>query len=176
MGETNRDRRLWYAIYTHSKHEERVEKNLEAWGVTTFYPRIRTKRYQSFSRTPIYICLPFFSRYLFARFDAETLLAKIRYTRGVHSVVSFNGVPAPVPESIIEFISSRVGPEGFVEFRDELEIGTEVEVIGGPLKGFVGILNREIGASGRVSILLHAIQYQGHIQVERELIKKAATA
>jgi len=34
----------WYVIYTHPKQEERVDKNLRAWQVETFFPKIKERR------------------------------------------------------------------------------------------------------------------------------------
>ena len=35
----------WYAIHTKAKQDLRASRNLEAWGVETFAPRIEQRRY-----------------------------------------------------------------------------------------------------------------------------------
>src|SRR5882724_11378863 len=86
----------WYAVYTKAKDEERAENNLMAWGVETFAPKIQERQYNQFTNMPRYVTKPLFPRYIFARFDAATLLREVYYTRGVHSVVSLDYNPVIV--------------------------------------------------------------------------------
>lgn len=170
------DMALWYAIHTHPKQENRADSNLRAWRVETFYPRIKKRRYNQYSAIPIYVSQPLFPRYIFARFNANILLSKIRYTRGVCSVVSFGECPTPVSDEIINLIQSQTGADGLVKIGEDLNFGDKVVVMGGPLKSLVGIFDGEIKGTGRVSILLSAVRYQGHIQIERGLVKKIDAA
>lgn len=87
----------WYVIYTKTNEEDRAEKNLAAWRLETFYPRIR-KKLNKFTGKAIYFSRPFFARYIFARFDAETLLHKVLNSRGVQKVLSIDYAPVPVDE------------------------------------------------------------------------------
>ncbi|MGH9754026.1 MAG: transcription termination/antitermination NusG family protein, partial [Blastocatellia bacterium] len=77
----------WYAIQTHPKQENRAESNLKAWNVETFFPRIKDCRFNEFTGEPSYFIKPLFPGYLFSRFALNNLLHKVRFTRGVHSVV-----------------------------------------------------------------------------------------
>src|SRR5262245_41543116 len=92
----------WYAIRTHPKQENRAESNLKAWNVEVFLPRIRDCRFNEFTYEPSYFIKPLFPGYLFARFALDNLFHKVRFTRGVHSVVSVANAPAPVDDSVIE--------------------------------------------------------------------------
>jgi transcription antitermination factor NusG len=86
----------WYAIHTHLNQENRTEANLKVWNVETFFPKIKEQRSNQFSGALSSLTKPFFSRYIFARFDFKQSLQKGCFTRGVHSVVSFGGSPTPV--------------------------------------------------------------------------------
>src|SRR5690348_17884996 len=103
----------WYVVQTKPKQETRVEANLEQGGIPTLAPRIRESRR---SRNGTIWCqpAPLFPNYLFACFDAATVLTKVRLTRGVQRVVGFGEYATPVHESIIELIRSRIAEDGFV--------------------------------------------------------------
>ena len=123
MGHPQKDILRWYALHTHPKQENRADQNLKAWGIETFNPHIRKRRYNQFTGLPNFVTQALFPRYLFARFDAGTLLGKIRYTRGVHSIVSFGDGPSPVSDEIIDVIKSRVDESGYVRLGEAFKRG-----------------------------------------------------
>lgn len=163
----------WYVVYTKPKEEDRADSNLSAWGIETFNPRIRERRYNQFNGNPTVWSKPLFPRYVFARFDADQLLHKIYFTRGVQSVVCFGDAPLSVDEEDIALIRQHVGKDGFVKMDDELKSGDRVAIESGPLKGLNGVFNRAIKDSDRVMILLTTINYQAQVSVERSLIQRA---
>ncbi len=172
--ETWADSRQWYLVYTNLKQEERATDNLRAWGVETVHAKLRTRRYNQFTGAPTYITQPLFPRYLFAKFNAREQLPKVRFTRGIQNVVCFGENPATVDQDIIDIIRARIDENGFVKTNNELKPGDKVVISAGPLKNLIGIFEREIKGSDRITILLTAIGYQGHLMVERDLVKRAA--
>lgn len=166
------DETLWYVIHTLLKQEDRAEMNLRACQVPTFLPRVKEARRNPYTGQTTYLVKPLFPRYIFARFDVSNSLHKIKYTRGVQSVVSFGANPAPVNEVIISAIESRIGEDGYARLYDKLDPGDEVAITDGPLKGLVGIFERDIKGSDRAMILLKTIAYQARAHVERDFIKK----
>lgn len=171
--ENTSDNSRWYAIYTKSQEEDRVDRNLTAWGVETFAPRIKKKQLNQFTGKPVYISQPLFPRYIFARFDADRMLHKIYYTRGVKSVVSASHTPLAVGNQIIALIQSQVGEDGFVQLDQELKRGDEVRINEGSMRGINGIFDRTMKDKSRVMILLTAINYQASVIVEKEFVQKA---
>ena len=163
----------WYVIHTHVKQEERTNDNLKSWGVETLHAKLRTRRYNQFTGTPTYLTQPLFPRYLFAKFNAREQLPKIRFTRGVRNVVCFDGNPAPVEDEIIDIIRDRIDENGFVKATDELKPGDKVVISAGPLRNLVGIFERQVKGSDRITILLTAIEYQGRLVVDRNLVQRA---
>jgi transcriptional antiterminator RfaH len=164
----------WYALHTHLHQENRAEANLRTWNIEFFYPKTREQRCNEFSGAITYLTKPFFPRYLFARFDADQLLHKVWFTRGVHSVVSFGGIPSPIDDEVIEFLKLRADKDGFIKPGDEFKPGDKVIMKGRMLDSIVGIFEREMNDSARVMILLQTINYQGHIVVVRDSIRKVA--
>lgn len=163
----------WYVLHTHVKQEERANENLRSWGVETLHARLRTRRYNEFTGAPTYITQPLFHRYIFARFNAREQLPKIQFTRGVHNVVCFGGSPAPVDQDIIDLIRARIDENGFVKENDELKPGNKVIISAGPLRNLMGIFEREMKGSDRITILLTAIEYQGRLVVNRNIVQRA---
>lgn len=171
--ETGVEDRQWYVVHTNPKQEERANSNLVAWGVETLHAKLRTRRHNEFTGVPTYITQPLFPRYIFARFDARKQLSKILFTRGVHNVVCFGESPACVSEEIIDVIRARIDQNGIVRISNDLKPGDRVVISAGPLRNLMGVFEREVKGSERIMILLTAIGYQGHLVVDRELIRRA---
>jgi transcriptional antiterminator RfaH len=166
----------WYVVQTHPKQEDRADSNLKAWKIQTFYPKVRQRRYNEFTGAPTYLTRPLFPRYLFARFKINDLYHKIRFTRGVHSLVSFSGHPTPVDGLIIEIIESSIADDGFVRLGEIFKPGDEVVIKEGPLRAFKGVFERDMQDSERVRILLQTVDYQAHLVIDREQVMKLASA
>jgi transcriptional antiterminator RfaH len=162
----------WYVIHTHPKQEDRASDNLRTLGVPTFNPKIRERRYNQFVSAPTYVVKSLFPRYVFAKFKIGDLYHKIRFTRGVYSVISFGGSPTPIDKEIIILIQSNM-KNNFVRIDEEIRPGDKVVIKDGPLKNFAGIFEREMKDTDRVRLLLEAVSYQAHIEIERDLVKKA---
>ena len=166
------DGQRWYVIHTLPKQEERAEANLIAWGIETFNPKMRERRANQFTGQPTYFSKPVFSRYIFARFEAGKIISKVNFTRGVQSVVSFGNGPISVDDEIIHLLRSQIGPDNFMRLGEGLKSGDTVQIKSGAFKSLTGIFERDVKPSQRVLLLLTAVNYQGHLLVERELLEK----
>ncbi len=164
------DSARWYAIYTKPSSEDRADYNLSAWGVETFAPRIKERRRSHTFGPAGYAIKPLFSRYIFARFDADKMLHKITYTRGVHSVVAFGGIPAIVDDEAIEFIRMRTGEDGYIDLDEPFESGDEVTISDGSLRGLQGVFDRRLKDGDRVLILLTNVNYQARITIDSKFV------
>ncbi len=168
---TKYDNPCWYVIHTHPKQENRAESNLKAWNIEIFFPRIKDCRFNEYTGEPSYFIKPLFPRYFFARFALNSLLHKIRFTRGVHSLVCIGGDPAPVDDMVIEIIAAQIDETGFVKIGENIQPGTKVLIQAGPFKGFTGVFERKTSAADRIKILLDSVNFQAHIEVERKYVK-----
>ena len=162
----------WYAIRTRPKEEDRADLNLRSWSVQTFSPKFKELSTSGYNRE--YISKPLFANYLFARFDAEKQLHKINYTRGVSNVVSFGGSPVSIDDEVIDLLQSRVAEDGFVHMDDDrdLQNGDKVRINSGPFESMVGVFKRKTKDKARVRILLDAMNYHSHLEIEREMVEK----
>lgn len=164
----------WYAIYTKLHQEERANANLHAWKVETFSPQLKERRYMPLIGKSAYQIKPLFPRYIFARFNLEFLFSKVKFTRGVHSIVSYGGTPSPVDDQIISLLQSQIGGDGCIQIKEDLNVGDTVVIRGGPFENFIGVLKDKLNDEERVRILLTTVNYQSHVNVEKNLVKKVS--
>lgn len=164
----------WYVVHTHPNQEERTNSNLRALGLETVAPKMRVNRYNQFTGHLSHIPKPLFPSYIFARFKYNELYHRIRFTRGVHSLVSFNNNPMPIDDEIVCMIRSRMGSDGFVKMGEDLKAGDRVVINDGRFQNLSGIFERETGDADRVQILLNAVNFQGHIVVNKALVSKVS--
>lgn len=160
----------WYALHSKPKQEARAEANLRGWGVETLFPRMREfagGRGRRSSRVT-----PLFPNYLFGRFDAATMISKIRHTRGIHRVVGFGEHATPIDDEIISFIQGRIAEDGLVA-PPEPQPGDVVEVVEGPLRSLVGVFERQLKGRDRVLVLLTTLSSCARVQVAKASIQKA---
>ena len=145
----------WFLIYTKPHQEERAKENLENQGNEVFLPMIAsedTKQPQSFSLKPM------FPRYLFTKFIVENNnWTHIKSTRGVSHIVVFGENLTKVPNSVIDYLKSKVDDNDVLKLqttRNTFQKGEELVIKQGVFQGkdatFLSMSGKE-----RVRILLH---------------------
>ena len=164
----------WYVVHTHPNQEERSNSNLQSYGLETVSPKRRVSRYNQFTGQPIHFSKPLFPSYIFARFRFNEMYHRIRFTRGVYSLVCFNNIPAPVDQEIIDLIRSRIESDGFVKMTEDLKAGDQVVINDGRFHNLGGVFEREMPDAERVRILLNTVSFQGHVVVNRALVRKVS--
>ncbi len=154
----------WYVINTKPKKEFQVEKLFIEGGIEIYNPK-----YLHDDRIK-----PFFPGYEFIFFDYPDQYRLVKYTRGVKKVVGVREIPVPIPGEVIQEIKSRE-VNGLIEidkYGEKPEVGDEIEVVEGPLKGLRGVFKKELTAKERVLILLNYVTYQAQLIIEKEKLKK----
>ena len=144
----------WFLIYTKAKEEEKAQKNLENQGFGTFLPMIA---YEKISQPKSLSLKPMFPRYLFITIDVERdNWHLIKSTRGVSHVVLFGNKFAAVPNTVIEFIKTRVNNYSIVKqkvTRQLFQKGDKLVIKKGIMKGKEATFFSKTGKE-RVKILL----------------------
>jgi transcription antitermination factor NusG len=157
----------WYVISTKPKKEFQVEKLFTEGGFRYYNPV-----YRQGGR----VC-PFFPGYGFLVFEFPGQYQMVKYTRGLKRVVGNKEGPIPIPDEVIQEIKARE-IEGLIELEKHgvmPQVGDEIEVAEGPLKGLRGIFEKEIDDKERVMILLSYVSYQGQLLIEKRKLKKASS-
>src|ERR1700693_1889373 len=85
---------FWYAAYTRSRHEKSVARQLEERGMESFLPLYRSMRRWKDRRQEVDMVL--FPGYVFVRFHWRERLQVLQLP-SVLRLVTFNGLPAPLP-------------------------------------------------------------------------------
>lgn len=165
----------WYVVHTHPKQEDRANSNLQGSRLETLAPKFRVNKYNEFTGHVTRLVKPLFPGYIFSRFRYNELYHKIRFTRGVHSLICFNNEPTPIEDEIIELIRLRVGNDGFVKTTEELKVGDTVRIKEGRFENLCGVFERELPDADRVSILLNTIRFQAHVVVDRNVVSKISS-
>jgi transcriptional antiterminator RfaH len=167
MAKNDDDRKEWFVLNTKPKKEFHVERLFQEGGIDFYCPRY----IQDSSKKP------FFSGYGFIRFSYPSQYRLVRYTRGVKRVIGNQEGPIPIPEEIIQRIKQRE-INGYIElekYGEIPEIGDEIEIMEGPMKGLRGVFRKELTDQDRVVILLNYVSYQGQLIIEKKKLKKVPT-
>ena len=164
---------VWWAIQCKPRQETRAQANLETSGVRTFLPLTRAAGAVRSTRDAPAKTEPLFPRYLFARCDGPGMTHRIRFARGVTRILGTGSAPTSVDESIISAIQQRVGADGCVPLRSALQPGDAVRIVEGPLKDFVGVLERSVTPDDRVRLLVAAVQGHWRVTVDGRCLERA---
>ena len=175
MSIANEDTLGWYVVHTYPHQEDRASTNLKAWQLEILNPKLRVKKYNEFTGKVSWLAKALFPSYIFARFRLNVQYNRVRYTRGVHSLVSFNETPALVDDEIVKLVRSRIGDDGFVSMFEELKAGDEVMINEGRFQNFCCVFDRVMQTSDRVRILLSTVNFKAHVVVYRALFSKVSS-
>lgn len=156
----------WYAVTVKPRHERSAEKGLVAKGYEVYLPQYLAVRQWS-DRTKK-IQMPLFPGYVFCRFDPEDITPIVR-TPGVWTVVSFGGVPAPVPEAQLRSVRQILASGAPVEPWPLLKVGQRIRIASGPLLGVEGTLLDD-AESTRLVVNIELFQRACAVQVNRDNI------
>ncbi|HDP97944.1 MAG TPA: UpxY family transcription antiterminator [bacterium] len=136
FGELN-ETPYWYAISTRARHEKKVNQRLLEKQIQSYLPVQKTHR--KWSDRYKLVEEPLFSCYVFVRIALKDRLPVLQ-TDGVVRLVTFNGIPATIPEEQLNAIRTVSEKMEQVQKIDYLTPGKKVEVVQGDLKGLQGIL------------------------------------
>lgn len=157
----------WYAISTMARHEKRVHHRLVEKRIESYLPLQRLQRKWS-DRYKV-VEEPLFSCYVFVHIALKDRLPVLQ-TDGVVKLVSFNGIPAVIPDSQFEAVQKVLEENKPVEKVDYLTPGKRIEVIQGTLKGVQGILT-EIKNSHRLVLRIDGIMQAISFDIDYRDIK-----
>ena len=136
------EREVWYAVWTRSRHEHKVEEILRRRGFTTFLPTSKVPSIRR-DRRKILDC-PLFPGYLFLYLDYNRRAhLSVLKTPGVVRILGEDrGALTPVPAVQVESIEKLVSSGLVFASVPYLRVGERVRVKGGPLFGAEGIVQR----------------------------------
>ncbi|TKJ34751.1 hypothetical protein CEE39_02180 [bacterium (candidate division B38) B3_B38] len=156
----------WYAIYTRSRHEFKVNHKLTGKQFETFLPVVKSLR--RWKDRKKYIERPLFSGYLFLHCQMDDYkYLEILKTSGVVRILGNNKSElSPVPDEEIESIRILTENEAIINYHPYVKEGESVEIVNGPLTGAKGILvHRELYKS-TVVVSVHLLGRSISVEVD----------
>ena len=155
----------WYVLRSKPNKELALWRELTARGLESFYPQLRVQPVNPRSRK----IRPYFPGYLFLHMDIGQVGSSTLWWMPFSSgLVAFDGLPATVPDNLIQAIRRRVdevnaaGGEQFVG----LQPGESVVIQGGPFDGYEAIFDTCLTGNERVRVLLKLLRMR---QINLEL-------
>ncbi|WP_159420976.1 transcription termination/antitermination protein NusG [Candidatus Kryptonium thompsonii] len=162
----------WYVLQTKSKQENLVELYLSSANIEVFNPKIQEIRIVREKRKKVTV--PLFPCYVFAKLS-PSLFDLVIYTRGVRKILGVNGRPKPIKESIVETIKERINGNNHIYIPENCTLeefcpGDYIVVVDGPLKGFVGVVEKV--STTKAIVMLISMDYQVKAEIHKFLLRK----
>lgn len=159
----------WLVIYTRSRHEKVVEKQLSDIGITNYLPLRRTLR--QWSDRKKWVDFPLFPNYVFVYANKFELL-RLPEVVGYIKTIFINGKIAVVSEKEVEFIRLTLNSVQFIDTCDsDFKAYDRIVVTEGPLIGLVGQFIDYKGKK-RLAIRIEAVGSCIIVDINPEQIKK----
>ena len=165
----------WFCVKTNRYKEQWVTQQLSGSCHEVYLPLLR--QYKKVRRQFKWVVEPLFPCYLFARFDREPALGKVRSTLGVATVLSTSeDGPMVVDEAIIDALRER-SVNGVIEVRSvPLRPGDELEIIEGPFQGLTALFEKNLKAGERIVVLLDLLSSRVRVEVPRFYVQRKTMA
>ena len=159
----------WYIVYGKPQKEELAQFHLKQKAVPSFYPRLLLPKFSRKRKRLV----PLFPNYLFVNITLATAYYHVLWTPGVKCFVSFNDIPAPVDDFIVEHLMEQANSEGIIDAHTELKVGEEVRVSGGAFDGLIGMLLEVPDGKGRVKVLMSLLNRDIKVELPIHLVTGA---
>jgi transcription antitermination factor NusG len=163
--------RQWFAVYTTSRHEKRVARQMKQREIEHFLPIYRTQhRWKDGSR--VMLDLPLFPGYVLVRICGKDRVGVLEVP-GVVSIVGTVSRPVALPDFEVETLRAGLDPMR-VEPHPLLTTGQVVRIKSGALAGIEGIVVRK--KSGyRVVLTLDLLMQSIAIEVDGDDVEHVDT-
>jgi|SRR3990172_1751575 transcriptional antiterminator RfaH len=144
----------WYALCSKHHKEWVVTRQLKAKGYEVFCPRLNfPENYRKRPRSK-----PYFPGYLFVKVDFDTAsLSAFKWMPHTEGLVCIDGIPAYVPDNLIEAIQLHLERISRVSKKLSLESHLPQLAVDGSLIGENDIFDPDLSDSDRVRALLRAL-------------------
>lgn len=170
MYTTNSIAEKWYAIYTKSRFERKINNALQKSGFQTFLPLIKENRVWSDRVKSVEI--PLLPSYVFVK-THYTDFSKFYHFPGFLRFVSMEGRPCTLKEDDINLLRQLVRGDLQTKVSSNCKVGDVVRVIKGPLRGWEGRIERKMGES-RIVFHFSSIQQAISVDIPAHFVEKCA--
>jgi len=162
----------WYALYTRSRFEKKIDRDMQERGIESFLPLVEEVHVWSDRKKKVFE--PLFRGYVFVRTDLKNKLS-ILQTDGVVQFVSIRNVPSPIPDEQMNWVRILAESPDAIRREEYVAVGETVRVVAGPFKGVEGFVVK-VKDSARVVVSLHSIAQAVSVEVMPEFLERSADA
>ena len=153
----------WYAIYVRSRHEKSVHAELQQKGIESSLPLTIVTRQWSDRRKKVEV--PLFRGYVFVKIDIKNEKLPVLTTSGVVKFVTFNNVTVSIPEDQMYWLQQMIASDLLLSQEQDFPIGTEIDVMFGPLKGLRGRVKQK-NSETRLVVWFDAIMQGVSVEID----------
>ena len=153
----------WYAIYVRSRHEKSVHAELQQKGIESSLPLTIVTRQWSDRRKKVEV--PLFRGDVFVKIDIKNEKLPVLTTSGVVKFVTFNNVTVPIPEDQMYWLQQMIASDLLLSQEQDFPVGTEVDVMFGPLKGLQGRVKQK-NSETRLVVWFDAIMQGVSVEID----------
>lgn len=153
----------WFIVNTKPKQEFVAEKNLKQLGIAVYLPVFKKKVKKN--KEKVEVISPLFDGYLFAQFSINHSYHKIKYTRGVKTVLGNQDYLWTIGHDRIVDIQSRE-QDGIVIMKKNVEKfnrGDRIVIDEGDFDGWEGIFYEELPDKKRAIIMLTNVKFSSKL-------------
>lgn len=146
----------WYALHSHPRKEKILSEILCNNGINCFFPTIKVHTKDKHDLKLV----PYFPNYLFVHVDLEGVgISKFKWMPYVTGLVSFDGIPATIPDALINEIIHRVDEINFCCDKPlkNIKPGDRVLIESGLFEGYEAIFDTCLSGTERVRVLMQLI-------------------
>jgi transcriptional antiterminator NusG len=160
----------WYAIYTRSRHEAKVDGCLAKQGLVSFLPQMTVPSRRRDRHRMIFA--PLFPGYLFVK----TMLSSESFHQiinipGVVRILGIKGCYIPIPQMTIESLQTIVNSARPFYPCEYLAKGDQIRIHEGPLAGVVGTLVARKEKHRRLVVAVELFKRSVAVELESESVE-----
>jgi len=153
----------WYAIYVKSRHEKSVHAELQQKGIESSLPLTIVTRQWSDRRKKVEV--PLFRGYVFVKIDIKNEKLPVLTTSGVVKFVTFNNVTVSIPKDQMYWLQQMIASDLLLSQEQDFPVGTEIDVMFGPLKGLRGQVKQK-NSETRLVVWFDAIMQGVSVEID----------
>jgi transcriptional antiterminator NusG len=160
----------WYALYTRSRHERRVESFLQQQRLGVYLPLKRAWSTRQDRKQVIEV--PALPGYLFVNCTLYAeVRAEIKKAPGVVHLVEQDGKPARIPNQQIDALRIALAHSFNPQGHPFLKAGDRVRVIRGPMVGIEGFLLRVDEGQHRLVISVDYVNQSLSVEIDASVVE-----
>jgi len=156
----------WFALRVRPRHEKRISDGLRYLGHAVFLPQYRSTRRWSDRHKEV--SFPLFPGYAFCQIEVGQHWRLVRVP-GVLGIAGFGKTPVPLAPHEVAFLQSIANLGLAAAPWPGLVFGSQVRLVGGPLRGLEGRLLTTRGAH-RLVVDVALLRRSVAVEIEREWI------